>query len=187
MLLILTPMRYKSFVWPHNPRIYEIEFRRSVYAHKIPFGRHVLQNMGMKMRVLRGAGEFTGEGAYDCFRELASVFYDERPGILVHPIWQNSNAYLVALSLKQEPREDYVSYTFEFWECFDDYKLGATVITPQELPAEPKNEQWYTVARGDILWNIATRNGLSLARIIELNPQIKNPNIIHTGDMVRIA
>ena len=26
----LTPMRYKNFVWPHNPRIYSIDYARKM-------------------------------------------------------------------------------------------------------------------------------------------------------------
>ena len=42
----LSPMRYKSFIWPHNPRVYAIEFQRHMAARKVPFGDYVLQNMG---------------------------------------------------------------------------------------------------------------------------------------------
>ena len=41
--MILSPMRFKSFVWPHNPRVYSITYERKLAAHKIPFGRHCLQ------------------------------------------------------------------------------------------------------------------------------------------------
>ena len=34
----------------------------------------------------------------------------------VHPLWQTANAYFVSLRLEQEPRPDYVRYSFAFWE-----------------------------------------------------------------------
>ena len=71
--MILSPMRFKSFVWPHNPRVYSITYERKLAAHKIPFGRHCLQSLGQTRRVLRGEGEFVGEGASDTFTALASV------------------------------------------------------------------------------------------------------------------
>ncbi|MFQ7855197.1 MAG: hypothetical protein ACLRIS_08780 [Flavonifractor plautii] len=43
-----------------------------------------------------------GEGAYGEFKKLATVFYAGGPGLLVHPVWQTSNAYFVELSLRQE-------------------------------------------------------------------------------------
>ena len=104
----LEPMRYKNYVWPHNPRTYEIIYDRNIAVHKVPFGRYFLQNLGLTRRILRGEGEFVGAGAYEEFKKLATVFYDEEPGLLVHPVWQVSNAYFASLSLKMEPYEDYV-------------------------------------------------------------------------------
>ena len=63
--MTLSPMRFKSYVWPHNPRTYEIEFRRGIVTHKVPFGAYTLQNLGRTNRVLRGEGEFCGAGAYE--------------------------------------------------------------------------------------------------------------------------
>lgn len=181
-------MRFKDYVWPHNPRVYEIDFKRNVIAHKVPFGHYVLQSLGRSNRVLRGEGEFCGDDAYDEFKKLATVFYDNTPGALVHPIWQNAQAFFVSLSLRQEPRADYVRYAFEFWECFDEYE---TKIVPQsgsatEISAPASQEQWYTVVRGDTLWAIANRHGLSLPELLGINPQIKNPNLLYPGDQVRV-
>ena len=86
-------MRYKDYVWPHNPRVYTIEYKRTMGARKVPFGRYHLQDLGPAQRVMRGEGEFVGEGAYGEFKKLATVFYAGGPGLLVHPVWQTSNAY----------------------------------------------------------------------------------------------
>ena len=74
--MLLSPMRFKNFVWPHNPRVYSIAFERKLAAHKIPFGLHYLQSLGQTRRVLRGEGEFVGPQAYDTFKQLANVFYE---------------------------------------------------------------------------------------------------------------
>lgn len=76
----LAAMRYKDYVWPHNPRVYTIKYRREVVARKVPFGRYCLQDLGPTRRVMKGEGEFVGRGAYDEFKKLASVFYGEGPG-----------------------------------------------------------------------------------------------------------
>ena len=189
--MTLAPMRFKNYIWPHNPRVYEIGFRRAMAAHHMPFGRTVLQGMGMEHRVLRGEGEFTGPGAYREFQRLATVFYDESPGILVHPVWQTARAWFVELSVAQEPTEDYVRYAFEFWECFDGYRQGLTAgdSAPQSAaPAafsEPE-ETWYTVAAGDTLYRIAARRGMALETLVALNPQIRNINLIYPGDRIKL-
>jgi prophage DNA circulation protein len=192
--MTLSPMRFKSYVWPHNPRTYEIEFRRGIVTHKVPFGAYTLQNLGRTNRVLRGEGEFCGAGAYEEFKKLASVFYEDTPGILVHPLWQTANAYFADLSLKEVPTQDYVSYTFEFWECFDGYESGAVKVSysggtslTAASAGKTSGKSWYTVKSGDCMWNIANACGLTLAELVALNPQVKNPNLIYPGDVLRTA
>lgn len=67
----LAPMRYKDYVWPHNPETYSITFRRSIAVKKVPFGRCVMQDLGQSCRVMEGTGVFAGAGAYDEFKRLA--------------------------------------------------------------------------------------------------------------------
>ena len=94
----LAPMRYKDYVWPHNPETYTISFKRQVAVAKVPFGRYGMQDLGMSYRVMEGEGVFAGKGAYDEFKKLASVFYQGGPGLLIHPVWQASQAYFVLLN-----------------------------------------------------------------------------------------
>lgn len=42
----------------------------------------------------------------------------------------------------------------------------------------------YTVKKGDTLYRIAKGNGLTLKRLLELNPDIKNPNLIYPGQQI---
>lgn len=44
----------------------------------------------------------------------------------------------------------------------------------------------YTVKPGDTLGKIAKNNGISLARLLEANPQIKDPNRIKVGDLITL-
>lgn len=193
-------MKYKDFTWPHNPRTYTIEYRRVMGDHKVPFGWYHLQDMGLTRRVMKGEGEFTGADAYDQFKALATVFYSEGPGPLIHPVWQASNAYFVELSLSQEPRQDYVRYTFTFWESYDGYggKNGLTREKEetgtvsgvgnggQEKAGPGSGEVRHKVKKGESLWRIARDYGVELQTILNLNPQIKNPNLIFVGQEVRV-
>lgn len=187
----LAPMRYKDYVFPHNPRIYGIRYERKIAVGKVPFGRYTMKNMGMTYRVLSGEGEFVGEGAYDEFRKLATVFYDEKPGALYHPVWQLSNAYFVSLTLEQEPTENYVRYSFEFWEDYDDYetapiKLKAASGSDAQTSDTKTQKKTHKVTSGETMWGIAGRYGVSLSALIAANPQVKNPNLIYVGDILNI-
>lgn len=191
----LSPMRYKGFIWPHNPRVYSIEFTRRMAVNKIPFGRYSLQSLGLTRRVMKGEGAFAGEDAYRRFKELASVFYEDTPGVLVHPLWDTTSAWFVGLELAQEPRPDYVRYAFEFWEDYGPGSANARLLTetgPEEAQAPAGTADgpggvWHTVVKGETLWGIALKYGADLDGVIALNPQIANPNLIRVGQKVRVA
>ena len=190
---MLPPMRYKTFTFPHNPRVYSITFRRDVAVQKVPMGIFSIQDLGRTCRVLQGEGEFYGPDAYDTFKELATLFYEDGPGALYHPIWQSSRAYFTGLSLRQEPREDYVAYSFEFQEGFFSYVPVQRVVggTAQTLTAGTGTGtgtgETYTVQPGDTLWAIAAARGMTLSELLALNPGIANPNLIRAGEKVRVC
>ena len=183
--MTLTPMRFKTYVWPHNPKVYSIDYERKMAVNKTPFGRYVLQDLGQSNRIMAGEGEFVGEGAYREFGKLASIFYDPGPGQLVHPLWQTSNAHFVSLRLEQEPRADYVRYSFVFWE--DSGQETAVKRVTAEQQTDRKTAAVHTVAQGDTLWGIARQYGVSMERLLELNPGIRNPNLIRVGEQVKLG
>lgn len=187
----LTAMRYKDYVWPHNPKVYTIDYERMMAQSKVPFGLYHLQDLGRLCRVMRGEGEFAGPDAYAQFGALANVFYSEGPGLLIHPLWQTANAYFVELKLKQKPLPNYVSYTFTFWEDLNYYdtSLGKGTASGSKLPALPTvsaGPQTHTVVKGDTLWGIARTYGVSVETLLSLNPEIRNPNLILIGQEVRV-
>lgn len=44
----------------------------------------------------------------------------------------------------------------------------------------------YVVKSGDTLHSIARRHGTTVGRILQLNPQIKNPNLIFPGQVIQL-
>lgn len=184
----LSPMRYKDYIWPHNPRVYTIDYEREMVQNKVPYGLYHLQDLGRKCRVMRGEGEFAGPDAYAQFGALANVFYSPGAGPLIHPLWQSANAHFVELSLKQEPRPDYVSYSFVFWEDLEYYSDAVEKQANSEGEGQPGSSDRlvYSVVKGDTLWAIAKRYGITVERILQMNPQIKNPNLIRVGQEVRV-
>jgi prophage DNA circulation protein len=196
----LTPMRYKTYTWPYNPKTYSIHYERKMAVHKIPFGRYALEDLGLTRRVMEGEGEFTGEGAYEEFKKLASVFYQSGPGALSHPVWQSAKAYFVNLELTQEPKKDYVRYAFTFWEDYDGDSAQLTAVTASPSTAAVSTgttasaaettttaaAQYHRATQGETLWSIAADWGLSAGEILVLNTQLKNPNNVTVGTLVRV-
>ena len=185
--MLLEPMRYKDYIWPHNPRTYSIAYEGQIAVHKVPFGRYCTQDLGMSCRVMRGEGEFVGEGAYEEFKKLATVFYGGGAGLLIHPVWQISNAYFTALKLEQEPLPDYVRYSFEFREDYNGYDRQLQTLAGEV--EEPKSEGQatvHTVSGGETLWGIARAYGVDPEKLVLANPSIQNPNHIQPGDRVVI-
>lgn len=171
----LAPMRYKDYVWPHNPETYTISFKRQVAVAKVPFGRYGMQDLGMSYRVMEGEGVFAGKGAYDEFKKLASVFCQGGPGLLIHPVWQASQAYFVLLELAQQPLENYVRYRFAFWETspLDTSLIRVSGESGSAGTGTKTASSYYTVKRGDTLWGIANTYGVTLTALLNVNPQIK--------------
>ena len=197
----LAPMRYKDYVWPHNPETYTISFKRQVAVAKVPFGRYGMQDLGMSYRVMEGEGVFAGKGAYDEFKKLAAVFYQGGPGLLIHPVWQSANVYFVGLALAQEPKQDYVRYTFTFWEDESRYRQKLVPVGQKKTtgavskPAAPSSAgnggaaagaEYHTVTQGETLWGIAQSRGMTLGQLLVWNPQLKNPNRISAGQRLRV-
>lgn len=183
--MMLAPMRFKSYVWPHNPETYTIAFRREVAVAKVPFGRYGMQDLGLSYRVMEGEGVFAGAGAYDEFKKLATVFYEGGAGVLVHPVWQAAQAYFVKLELAQQPLADYVRYRFAFWETSPlDTSLIRVKSSASAVSAAVSAKKEHTVRRGETLWGIARENGAALSALLKANPQIRNPNEITVGEKV---
>lgn len=191
--MLLTPMRYKEYVWPHNPRVYSIDYERIMAVNKVPFGLYYLQDLGRTRRVMKGEGEFIGEDAYTQFGQLANVFYSGGPGQLIPPCgrpptpilspcgWSRNlcgTMYATPLNFGRRP-------TITAARCAPGLPRPAKVLgSDQAAQAIPI---YYQVVKGDTLWSIAMRYGMALSDLIALNPQIKNPNLIHIGDEVRVS
>lgn len=142
----------------------------------------------MSCRVMEGEGVFAGKGAYDEFKKLASVFYQGGPGLLIHPVWQASQAYFVLLELAQQPLENYVRYRFVFWETspLDTSLIRVSGGSGSAGAGTKTASSYYTVKRGDTLWGIANTYDVTLTALLNVNPQIKNPNRIAVGERVTL-
>ena len=174
-------MRYKDFEWPNNPRTYTLSAKRQTAAHLIPMQGFAVQDLGQNCTVLKGEGEFFGPDAYRCFQALLAVFSSGGPGTLIHPSWQSASAYFTELRLSEEPRADYVAYSFTFCE-------GGTVelLTGRWATGEAAAKRYHVMQNGENVWTIAEQYALSVSELLALNPEIAKPNAMSAGQRVRV-
>ncbi len=191
--LKLAPLKYKDYTWPSNPSNYTLRFEKNTAVHHYPYTNiNEVDDTGMKPREVSGEGEFVGEGAYEEFKKLASIFYSKGPGPLIHPIWQIQQAVFTRLEVEQEPTPDYVKYYFSFIEHMPEVRVKEKKQTKTSSNNKSSKSQTktksktYLVKRGDTMWNIAKRNGMSLQQLAKKNPQIKNPNLIYPGQKINL-
>ena len=109
-------LSYKTFVWPQNPHTYrEVTTRTPVYYTQD--GETYFRGMSGTKRVISGSGVFCGEDAYNQYKKLQKLSEDMNAGNLEHPIFGIRYCYLTLLEVTLEPKENYVSYRFEFTQA----------------------------------------------------------------------
>ena len=109
-------LSYKTFVWPQNPHTYrEVTTRTPVYYTQD--GETYFRGMSGTKRIISGSGVFCGEDAYNQYKKLQKLSEDMNAGNLEHPIFGIGYCYLTLLEVTQEPKENYVSYRFEFTQA----------------------------------------------------------------------
>lgn len=169
-------MQYKDFVWPNNPSSCYLELKKEIVTHKYPGSGYQLEELGEGQRVFRGQGEFYGEFAYTYMGSLVRTYEQGGPGTLIHPVLELRQAYFTELTLLEEPRENYVAYSFVFQE---EGRL-------EEAEKNGSGDGAYMVRMWESLWDVAEKCGTSVEFLLELNPWIRNPNRLEIGRQVAL-
>lgn len=113
----MNKMKYKTFTWPENPADFAIDYVREPVYETLADKSVVFRGLGPLKRTFRGSGAFAGGDAYQSFKALAALMNQTTSGTLEHPVWGSFTAYLVELHLEQEPRPNYVAYSFRLREA----------------------------------------------------------------------
>lgn len=66
------------------------------------------------------------------------------------------------------------------------WKAYAKVNGSSATNTTTNTKKYYTVKKGDTLYDIAKKYNMTLTELIKLNPQIENPNLIYVKQKVRI-
>lgn len=111
-------MVYGNFKWRHNPERCAWSCERDIIKHKYPELTAIeLEDLNSTGAIIYGTGEFFGPHAYYDFQALQREFNSGGIKQFFHPIFQDVKfAKMKKFEATLEPIEDYVSYSFEFWQ-----------------------------------------------------------------------
>lgn len=166
-------MKYKNYTFINNPSKINITTMRNIKEIDIPYNGSLFQDYGRKKRIVSGTGSFFGDNCIEQFNELFNVFKLGGTGYLTLPSMEPFLAVFKSLELEGDVYPNLVTYSFEFWEDMN--------ILPDNLI---NNVSYHVVKSGENLWSIASKYGLKMEKLISLNSNIKNPNLLTVGQKV---
>ena len=112
----MTAMRYKDFVFPHNPQRIQVTYRAATASLHCPQLGAVVQHLGPRCRVVTGQGAFFGPEAAAQFAALEQLAAEGDAGYLFIPTLTPFKAYLTKLAFLGEGDGNILHYSFEFVE-----------------------------------------------------------------------
>lgn len=167
-------MRYRGYVWRHNP--YKLSFfdEKSTAEILPPFSSSDIRVFSEKPCVIKGEGELFGEDCVEQYNRLKALFYEHDEGILSIEDAGSFYVAFVDLSMLSEPKDNILSYAFTFRQ--------------KKCDRIPVSEERYDIAGEDeTLWDIAFRCHKTVEEIIALNPQIRFFDELSEGEKVRVC
>lgn len=163
-------MKFKDYTFLSNPSKLEIAASTNVRSKPI-FGKSSsVSNVSVNPIIVKGSGEFYGDGAEEGCYYLQHLLRCKCSGILLLPSSGSLTAYLTEFSFSRDACKGGVLYSFTFTEDCSD--------------KEESRRFHYTVAAdGENAFDIAGRCGVSVSVIMAKN-SFKTPFSINSGDRV---
>ena len=104
--------------------------------------------------------------------EIRRLFREGGSGVLTIAGMPSVYAEFESLKLVGKPRPDVLTYSFAFRELMEERDDKRREI----IAAENEN-----------LWDISYRFGIGIDTLVRLNPQVKRPDILTAGEVVRLC
>lgn len=171
----LALMKFGSYTFSHNPKTLVVDKSSRVTNVTLADGSPLFTNVSDGIRRVSAIAELFGK---DCFEQYNSLDRMCRTGkweVLSVPEVGSFKAVLSDIKLSAEPKADVITVSLEF-TVFDDRKY-ASEISPRTK---------HTVKKGENLWDISFQYGVSLERLVELNPSLRSALEIEVGKEVRL-
>lgn len=169
----MNKMSFRDYTFRNNPEKLNVVYSNRLRTFYPPGNAPVFQNLGQEYRIVTGRGDFFGDDAFSDFFRLAAEFERNESGLLTLPGFDSFNAVFKKLELVGEAGPGLIGYRFEFWEI----PGKVTKLVPYT---------WYTVKEGESLWDVSASTGVSVESLLSLNPGIRNPFDVQSGQEVRL-
>ncbi len=169
----LATMRFAGFEWRYNPLTLKITHELSHKRRILPTLGEVVAEPRVKVAVITGKGELSGEDCLEQCREIEKIFREGKAHVLTLPGRAPVTAYFTHFAALATDTPELITYSFEFVEA-DTQSNGA-------------KEQYHIGNGWDSLYSIARDCGVALEKLVELNPWIKRPDEQLAGKKVRLC
>lgn len=171
----ISKIRFKGYSWVHNPKTLKVSKEQNMRENFIPYGKSNVQNLGVKSRIISGTGQLFGEDCLIQYQQLVQLQSQEESGILSLPDTKPFYAFFKSIELSCDPTPEVVTYSFVFVEDLSKQKninqpMYHTVVSDEET-----------------LWDISFKYSVEMNTLVELNPQIKRIDELHSGERVRVC
>ncbi len=164
-------MSFGNFEWPYNPEKIQISYKNNISTTLFPFRKCKTEITAPGPRVVTGSGRFTGEDALFYASKLCNLKRLDTPQPLKLPLTEPFNCILAKTVIFASASENAVLYEFEFIETDTETEGSSSTRTVDVL-------------KGDSVYSISARTGVSVDKIVYLNPAIRDPFDIKLSKVV---
>lgn len=172
--MISASMRYKNFTWHHNPKTLKIKNSKRTVSLSYPYCYRSTEEMFRENTVIEGEGELFGEDCIEQFNSLCRLYSSKNKGILSIGGIPSFEAYFTRLELLCEPKNNILTYSFQFSECSSKEKRDTQI-------------NYYIAEKGDTLWDVSYKCNVPIETLAKLNLKYKRPDSVQEGDRVIIC
>lgn len=165
-------MRFKDFIFPSNPSVFEISSSTNMAVRSVYHGNSDVQSVSLNPIKVNGNGEFFGDKAEESCQYLMHMLRTKESGVLILPSGSDFNAYLNKFTFCKNARKNSISYTFEFTENCNS-------------KSEVRDFCFAVCQSGENAFDIANRCNVSVNDIM-IHNDLKTPFDIKEGEKVVI-
>lgn len=155
-------MSFGRFIWPHNPEKIEILHQNKIKTELYPFLKSRTEIISEGPRIIKGSGRITGDDAMFYAAQLCALRKIPCAQRLCLPFFEPFFCVLKNLRVLASSEENAIIYEFEF-------------IEEDTCENSPTFKKSVCVKKGESLYDISSRTGVSIDKLMLLNPSISDP------------